>query len=315
MARQLAGRRGFALVGGVDLDPAHRGRDLGEVAYGEPLGVSVATDLGAALAELAPQVAVVCTGSSLERVAPTLEACLAAGAAVVSTTEELAWPWRERPELAARLDDAARAAGRALLGTGVNPGFAMDALPLALTAVCERVDAVVVRRVQDAARRRLPFQLKIGAGLSAEEFRARVVAGTVRHVGLAESVGMIAAALGWELDEITDSIEPRIAAGPVASPQLEVAAGRVCGLLQVGIGREGGRERVRLELDAHLGAPESYDEVEIAGSPALRSRVVGGLPGDLATAAVVVNAVPRVLAAPPGLVTMKDLPPPYCWPG
>lgn len=316
IARQVAARPGFELVGGVDVDAAKVGRDLGEVCgLAAPLGVAVSGDLAAALADLAPAAAVVSTGSSLERVAPTLEACLAAGAAVVSTTEELAYPWRERPALAARLDAAARRAGRALIGTGINPGFAMDALALTLTAVCERVDAVTVRRVQDAAHRRLPFQLKIGAGLAPEEFARRVAAGEVRHVGLAESIGMIAAGLGWELDEITDVIEPKIAERPTASEHLKVEAGQVCGLLQVGTGRQGDRTRVLLRLEAYLGAPESYDEVEIAGSPALRSRVVGGFPGDLATASVVVNTVARAVAAPPGLLTPKDLPPPYCWPG
>jgi len=326
VARQLAARPGFELVGAVDTRTDLVGRDVAEVcglidsAGGPsgvpvPLGRAVAGELSSALAALRPDAVVVCTSSSLERVVPTLEACLAAGAAVVSTTEELAYPWRERPDLARRLDAAARRAGRALLGTGVNPGFAMDALPLALTAVCERVDAVTVRRVQDAARRRLPFQIKIGAGLTPQAFAERVVSGQVRHVGLAESIAMIADALGWRLDEITDEIAPKIAERPVSSPQLAVEAGQVCGLIQAGTGRQGGRTRVRLELEAWLGAPESYDEVEIAGSPPLYSRVEGGIPGDIATASLTVNAIPRVLAAPPGLLTAKDLPPAYCWPG
>ncbi len=316
VARQLVRRAGFRLVGAVDTGPGLLGRELGEVLGGGAASeVRVTGELASALAELRPEAAVVCTSSSLERVAPTLEACLAAGAAVVSTTEELAYPWRERPELARRLDGAARRAGRALLGTGVNPGFAMDALPLVLTAACERVDAVSVRRVQDAAARRLPFQLKIGAGLAPAEFAARVASGEVRHVGLAESIGMIAGALGWTLDEVTDEIAPKLAERAVASSHLEVAAGQVCGLVQVGRGRQNGRTRVHLVLEAYLGAPESYDEVEIEGSPALRSRVVGGIPGDLATAALTVNAIPRVVAAPAGLLTVKDLPPAFCWPG
>lgn len=191
----------------------------------------------------------------------------------------------------------------------------MDALPLVFTAVCERVDAVTVRRVQDAARRRLPFQQKIGAGLTLEAFAGRVASGQVRHVGLAESIAMIADSLGWELDSITDEIAPVIAERPVASPQLAVEAGQVCGLLQVGTGRQGDRVRVRLELEAWLGAPASYDEVEIEGSPPLRSRVEGGIPGDVATTSLTVNAIPRALAAPPGLLTARDLPPAYCWPG
>ena len=315
IARQVGMRSGFELVGGVDLVPEKVGRDLGPICGLSELGIEVAGDLSAALASIRPDIAVVSTSSALEKVAATIEACLAAGVAVVSTTEELSFPWRERPELARRIDEAARAAGRAVLGTGVNPGFAMDALPLALSAVCERVDAVTVRRFQDASKRRLPFQRKIGAGLSVAEFEAKVASGGVRHVGLAESIGMLASAFGWTLDSVTDEIWPKIAAEPVASAELSVAAGQCSGVVQLGLGKEGDIVRVRLEFEAYLGAPESYDEVEIHGSPSLTSRVVGGIPGDLATASIVVNAIPRVLAAPPGLITMRDLPPAHWWPG
>lgn len=316
IARQVAARAGFELVGGVDLDPGKIGRDLGPIcSMGKVIGVAVSGDLGVALAEVNPDIAVVSTSSALEKVAGTIEACLAAGVAVVSTTEELSFPWRERPELAKRIDAAARAAGRAVLGTGVNPGFAMDTLPLALSAVCERVDGVIVRRIQDASKRRLPFQRKIGAGLVVEEFHAKVAAGGVRHVGLAESIGLLASAFGWILDSVTDEIWPKIAAEAVASPDLTVAAGDCSGVVQLGLGKEGEIVRVRLEFEAYLGAPESYDEIEILGSPALKSRIVGGIPGDLATASIVVNAIPRVLAAAPGLITMRDLPPAHWWPG
>jgi hypothetical protein len=316
VARQLAGRPGFDLVGGVDIDPAHAGKDLGTLCgLEEPLGIEVDADLEQTLERLWPQVIVVCTSSALASVAPTLEQCLAAGADVVSSTEELAFPWREQPALAEQLHDAAIQNGHTLLGTGVNPGFAMDTLPIALSAVCERVDAVHVRRVQDAGKRRGPFQRKIGAGLSAEEFARRVESGGVRHVGLAESIGMIADTFGWRLTRITDEIEPKIAAQPVASEEMAVEAGAASGLLQIGAGYEGNRVRVRLELEAYLGAPEDFDEVRISGTPDLTSRVLGGFPGDVATASVLVNAIPRAHAAPPGLLTMRDVPPVYCWPG
>ena len=316
VARQLAARRGFELVGGVDIDPAKVGRDVGQVCgLAEPLGLVVRDDLDGALAELAPDVAALCTSSSLERMTPTAESCLAAGAAVASSTEELMYPWREQPELAQRLDQAAMRAGLAILATGVNPGFAMDAHPLNLTSVCQRVDAIQVRRVQDAGLRRLPFQRKIGAGLTPEEFARKAEAGDVRHVGLAESIGLLAAAMGWTLDEITDEIEPVIVDEPVASDQVQVAAGQVAGVRQIGTGSENGRVRVRLEFVARIGEPESFDEVHVEGVPSLHSRIEGGIPGDVATASMVVNSIPRVLTAPPGLVTMKDLPPAYCWPG
>jgi 4-hydroxy-tetrahydrodipicolinate reductase len=316
VARQLLDRRGYELVGGVDLDPAKVGLDLGEICgLAEPLGMIIRDDLEEALAALEPAAAVLCTSSSLRRIVPAAETCLAGGAAVVSSTEELAYPWREQPEIAGRLDQAAKRAGRAILATGVNPGFAMDTYPLTLTAVCQRVDAIEVRRVQDAGQRRLPFQVKIGAGLAPEEFARLAARGDVRHVGLAESIGMIADAMGWVLDEVTDVLDPVIATEPVASRQIEVASGRVAGVRQVGTGRENGRTRVRLEFVASIGAPESFDEVSIEGLPALHSRIEGGIPGDVATASVLVNAIPRVVAAPAGLLTMMDLPPAYCWPG
>ena len=112
-----------------------------------------------------------------------------------------------------------------MLGTGVNPGFTMDALPITLTGVCERVDAIRVDRIQDARVRRLPFQQKIGAGLTREQFKRKVDDGSVRHVGLAESISMIADAMGWKLDKITDEIQPKIAIETVASEFLAVDAG------------------------------------------------------------------------------------------
>ncbi len=316
VARQLLARRGYELVGGVDLDPAKAGRDLGEVCgLPEPLGTEVRSDLGEALTALEPDLAALCTSSSLERMAPTVEACLEAGIPVASSTEELAYPWREQPEIAHRLDRAAKRAGLTVLATGVNPGFAMDAHPLNLTSVCQRVDSISVRRVQDAGLRRLPFQLKIGAGLTPEEFERKAAAGDVRHVGLAESIGMLADAMGWPLDKITDEIEPVVVAEPVASDQVQVATGQVAGVRQVGTGSQNGTVRVRLEFIARIGAPESFDEVQVEGDPSLHSRIEGGIPGDVATASMVVNAIPRVVSAQPGLLTMKDLPPAYCWPG
>jgi 4-hydroxy-tetrahydrodipicolinate reductase len=239
---------------------------------------------------------------------PELSTILAARAAIVSTTEELSYPFHAHERLARQLHARAKRAKVAVLGTGVNPGFAMDALPIMLSAACERVDRVLVRRVQDARIRRLPFQRKIGAGLTVSAFRKRVADGSVRHVGLTESIAMIAAALGWTLDRITDDIQPKLATVRVASDVVAVDAGCVCGIVQVGVGYRRRTPVVRLHLEAYLGAPETYDSVEIEGSPPLSMRIAGGIHGDVATAALVVNSIPKVLAAVPGLHTMRDLP-------
>jgi hypothetical protein len=309
VARQVADRPGFQVAGAVDLDPSKVGRDLGDViGLGRATQTGVTADLKAALATSKPDVVLLCTSSSLRSVWPQIEAILRSRRAIVSTTEELAYPWHTQKRLADAIDRLARKSKVAVLGTGVNPGFVMDALPIMLTAVCESVNRVAIDRIQDARHRRLPFQQKIGAGLTVAEFRARVDAGTVRHVGLTESVAMIAAALGWTLDRITDDIAPRVAETTVSSNQLTVQQGRVCGLVQDGVGYRKGDPLIRLHMEAYLGAPESYEAIEIDGHPKLTMKIPGGVHGDIATASVVVNSIPKVLAAPPGLHTMLSLP-------
>jgi hypothetical protein len=308
IVKQIASRPGLKIVGAIDIDSAKVGRDLGEVAgLSKRLGIRVQSDAAKTLKSAKPHVVIHCTSSSLERVMPQLEAILAAKAAIVSTTEELAYPFRMHGPQAKRLDTLAKKSKVALLGTGVNPGFAMDALPIALSAACERVDGIVVHRMQDARIRRLPFQQKIGAGLTREQFAKKVKDRSVRHVGFTQSIAMIADALGWKLDRITDDIQPKIADHEVASELLAVDPGYVCGIIQDGVGYRNRKPVIRLHLEAYLGAPETYDAVEIDGSPKLSMRFAGGIHGDIATASIVVNSIPRVLAASPGLHTMRDL--------
>jgi 4-hydroxy-tetrahydrodipicolinate reductase len=230
--RQVATRRGFKVVGGIDVDPAKVGKDLGDIAgLDRTLRVRVTDDPVAAIKKAKPDVVVLCTRSSLRAVTPQIETVLKLRVPIVSTTEELAYPYRTHRPLARKIDALARRAKVAVVGTGVNPGFVMDALPIMLTGVCERVDAVRIDRVQDASVRRLPFQQKIGAGLTVAQFKELVAAGTVRHVGLTESIAMIADALGWKMRKITDTIEPKVAQIRVASDYLTVQAGLVCGLV------------------------------------------------------------------------------------
>jgi 4-hydroxy-tetrahydrodipicolinate reductase len=316
IARQLATRPGFKIVGGIDIDPAKVGRDLGEVVgLNTRLRVKVQDNAAKALKAAEPDVVVHCTSSSLRQVMPQIEAILKTKTAVVSTTEELAYPGYTHIRQARLIDGWAQKAKVAVLATGVNPGFAMDALPIALTAVCDRVDRVVVSRIQDARRRRLPFQQKIGAGLTTEQFQRKVEEGTVRHVGMTESIAMIADALGWTLDRISDDVQPKLASVTISSDFLAVDPGYVCGIVQDGIGYREDQPAIRLHFEAYLGAPDTYDAVEIEGSPGLSMKIAGGIQGDVATASIVVNSIPKVLAAAPGLRTMRDLPLPSFFSG
>ncbi len=315
---QIAARGGMQSVCAIDLDPQKIGKTLGEIAASDApslQNVSVRGDMEAALREIRPDVAVLCTSSSLPRVWPQIETIARAGVPIVSTTEELAFPSGPNAHFTAQLDALARECGVGIVGTGVNPGFVMDTLPVLLSGACERVEKIRVERVQDAGARRLPFQLKIGAGLSVEEWQRKADEGSVRHVGLRESIAMIAHALGWNLERISDEISPQIAEEPVSSPHLSVAAGQVCGMKQDGVGYQNGEAVIELHMEAYLGAPQSYEMTRIAGSPALEMRIDGGVAGDIATAAVVINTLPKIVSAPAGFHTMLSLPLPSFYRG
>ena len=308
VAQEIARRPGFKIVGGIDNDPAKIGRDVGDVA-GLPgrIGVRVERD-ASRIRKMKPHVVVLCTDSRMKAVVPQLEAILRAKAAVISTSEELAYPTYTNVRHAAKIDKWAKKAKVAVLGTGVNPGFVMDSLPIALTAACQRVDRISVSRIQDARNRRLPFQQKIGAGLTTEQFQKRVEEGDFKHIGFTESIAMIADSLGWTLDRISDKVEPKLAQVTISSEFLAVDPGYVCGIVQEGIGYRKKEPAIRLYMEAYLGAPDTYDLIEIDGSPRLSVKIAGGVHGDTATAAIVVNSIPKVLAAAPGLHTMLDMP-------
>lgn len=307
IARLASTKSDIDIVGAVDL--LNVGRDLGEIAgIKRKLGVAISNDVESILNQHKPNVVLHATSSSLKDVYSQLEAVIKAGVNIVSTCEELSYPYRKAPELSTAIDRIAKEHRVTVLGTGVNPGFLMDTWPLFMTGVCQDVERVKVVRIQDASPRRLPFQKKIGAGKTIEEFNRLVEAGTLRHVGLAESIAMIAAGLRWELDDIREVIEPILAEAEVHSNSMTIKPGFVIGVRQQGIGSRNGKELIILEFQACIGAKEQYDGVYLTGTPNMEVIIKGGTHGDLATAAIVINSIPRVVQSPPGLMTMKDLP-------
>ena len=226
----------------------------------------------------------------------------------VSSSEELFWPFDRDPGFCERVDAAARAAGVAVVGTGVNPGFVMDLFPVVLAnAVVARVDRVDVSRSVDAGRRRGPLQKKVGAGLTTEAFREREAAGGFGHIGMVESAKALAAGLGWHGAEVTETFGPHLADADHQTEFATVRAGDVAGIHQTATVTVDGEERATLTLTMAVGAPDE-DRVTIAGDPPLAVVVEGGTFGDTATVAAVVNAASKVAASRPGLRTVLDLP-------
>lgn len=309
IARLMREKSAIEICGAIDTDPAKVGRDLGDVvgAADAPWGVKISADAKDVL-EQAADVVIHSTSSALPKVMDQLLACLEAESCIVSTCEELSYPYRTYPELAAKLDAAAKDWGVALVGTGVNPGFVMDKLLITLAAVSQRVEHAKALRIVDASKRREPLQRKIGAGMTVEEFREKVAAGIIKHVGLPESVAMVADSLNLPVEEITETIEPVVAQQRVQTEFLTVEAGQAAGVHQIARGLHDGKELVYLELQMYVGAKDPADSVELKGHPNISLIIPGGSHGDIATASVVVNSIPVILDAPAGLRTSRDLP-------
>jgi len=307
IARLLLRKKGLRIVGAIDASPEKIGMDLGEVIGAEKtLGVSVSGDSERLLSTVDADIALHATSSFLKETYPQLIQLIKHEVNVISTCEELSYPYVVDASLALKLDKLARKHGVTVLGTGINPGFLMDLLPIVLSGACQEVRHIKVERVIDAAKRRLPFQKKIGAGLSSEEFKdmieKRMITG---HVGLEQSIAMIADALGLKIQRI--EVKP---AKPVESREIRVDKGKVAGLTQSAYGLIDEEVFVTLVFKAYIGAEEEYDSITIEGTPNITQKITPCIHGDLSTAAIIVNSIPKVLNAPPGLKTMKDLPVP-----
>lgn len=315
-ARAILEKKGLELVGAVDIAPEKTGKDLAEIiGMSGKLGIRVSADAGALFKKTRPDAAVHTTRSFFRDVYPQLEEAARAGINVVSSTEELLYPQLRNPKLAARLDRVARRSGATLLGTGVNPGFVMDTLALVLSGVAREVRSIRITRRVDASTRRMPLQRKVGAGMSVSEFRAQVKAGKLGHIGLLESMALVAAGLGWKLDTMREKVEPVVAESPRRTKFFRVAKGEVCGLKHSAAGLRNGRTLIAMDLRMYIGAENPQDAIEIDGDPPLHLFIQGGVAGDVATVASLINAIPRVVEAEPGLKTMLDLPIPRAYTG
>lgn len=305
-ARLIDERKNLELIAAVDIDPGKVGKDAGEViGLDRSLGFEVQQKLEQVAADA--EVVVHTTNSYFDQFAPQVLEILAAGYDIVSTSEELSFPWLDHADEAARIDTAAKNAGKTVLGTGVNPGFLMDSLPLFITSISQQVDHIDVTRVINASKRRGPFQAKIGSGMSVDAFNAKMAEGRMGHVGLPESVAMLFDTLGRKLVRFENSVEPVVAEQAVKTDFFDVEPGQARGLHQTGRAFTEDGEFVSLTFRAALDEEPDGDTITVTGRPDLTVRLQG-TNGDLATVAMAVNAIRRTRDAAPGLVTMRDLP-------
>ncbi len=310
VVRLCLNRPEIEIVGAVDAHPSKAGLDLGEATNaGRTLGITVAYEAEPLLKDIYADVVIHSTGSSLTTVYPQIMSIVSSEKSVVSSCEELSFPWVRYAEISRKLDRRARETGVRVLGTGVNPGFVMDFLPLVLATACHQVRSVHVERVVDVASRRMQLQRKVGVGLSVEGFQRGANEGTIGHVGLRESVFMVADSLGWRLDDVEETLEPIVARGHHKTEYFSVERGYVRGLRQSARGLSAGREVVKLDWEMSVGATDPRDVIRIDGEPPVEVRIPGSLQGDQATAAIMANCIPAMARSRAvGLLTMRDMP-------
>ncbi|MGM0410572.1 MAG: 2,4-diaminopentanoate dehydrogenase [Bacillota bacterium] len=317
IAKLVNSKKDMKMVGAIDKDPAKIGKDLGEIIDSNNLGVEVVDEFN--YSKENADLAVIATSSFTEVVFPMIKEAVEAGLNVVTIAEEMAYPQAQNPELAKKIDDLAKENGVSVLGTGINPGFVLDTLILAMTGVCLDVEKIEASRINDLS----PFGPTVmetqGVGTTPEEFEKGLEDGSiVGHIGFQESVKMIADSLELELDEIKETREAIISNTHRETPHVTVEPGMVAGCKHIAYGMKDGEEVIVLEHPQQI-HPEKEDVdtgdyINIIGDPDVNLSIKPEIPGGKGTQAVAVNMIPPVVEAKKGLVTMKDLRVPYFLP-
>ncbi len=319
MAAMVFEKNDMEIVAAIDTHPAKVGKDIGDILGLPSSGVIVTDDPREGFSNK-PDIALIATSSFLKDVFPNIKYALENNAAVITIAEEMAFPWAASEALAAEIDLIAKKQGKAVLGTGINPGFVLDTLIISLTGICREVKHIHGKRVNNLA----PFGPTVmrtqGVGTTPGEFNEGLASGEiVGHVGFRQSAMLIGKALGWEIDEVVEDRQPIITNVQRATKYVKVAPGNVAGCRHTARAYSNGKEVIFLEHPQQV-CPEAEgiktgDYITIDGDPPVNLAIEPEIPGGTGTIAIAVNMVPLVLKGAPGLLTMADLPVPRGIPG
>jgi 4-hydroxy-tetrahydrodipicolinate reductase len=296
----------LGLAGLVDLDPAKLGKTLPDLLP----GTAASTPVVDSLAKVSgADVAVLCTTSFFDKIAPLVRECMKHKLHVTSSCEEMLWPAYRHAELGKQIDAEAKAAGVALLGTGVNPGYVMDLFAVQISSMLTKVTKVTCLRRVDALKRRLPLQQKVGSTMTVEQFNGLKAKGQIGHKGLAESIAMLATGLGRTVKpgSVHEELHPVLADREIECGLGIIEPGRVRGMHNTGAWSGEGLA-IQLDLLMACDEPNPRDEITLEGPVPLKVTVPGSTPGDSATVAALINTARLLPKVSPGLKTMLDLP-------
>jgi hypothetical protein len=304
------------LVGAIVTNPAKEGKTVGEL-LGRDCDVTMTTDFASVLAKK-PDVVCICTQSNLDEITGQVEPTVKAGCNVLCIAERLAYPWASDPAWADRFDALAKEHEVSILGTGVNPGFVLDALIVMWSSICLRVDRIEAQRINDLSPFGPTVMASQGVGTTVAQFEAGIADGTiVGHIGFQESINLIAKALGWKIDEIVETREPIVSTVERSTAHVHVAPGDVCGCRHIGKGYSAGELKIELvhpqQIHPELEGVDTGDYIRIFGDPTVQMVNAPEIPGGKGTYASTGNYIPLMSAAPAGMLTVVDMPLPRFW--
>lgn len=318
MARMLLNKKGIDIVGVCDMHPQRVGKSIFEVLgidRGIREDVIIRKNIDEVISEKSCDICLCATDSFTKNAFPRLKYVLEKKINVISTAEEMAYPKANNPELAEELDRIARENGVTILGTGINPGLIMDLLVVCLTGCMTDVTHIEAKRINSLSPFGPAVMEEQGVGLKENEFLDKVGSGELAgHVGFRESVNMIADALGWKLDNFSQQMAPIITSVDRKSPHGFAASGDVAGVNMTGQGYVDGSVKIDMihpqQIEPELEGTYTGDYITIKGTPEVNMSIKPEVDGGLGTIAMVVNMIPHVINAAPGLKTMIDLPVP-----
>ncbi|SHF14660.1 4-hydroxy-tetrahydrodipicolinate reductase [Marinitoga hydrogenitolerans DSM 16785] len=313
IARNILSKYELELVGVHDT--RYVGKDIGELLEMGEIGLKVYDSPEKMLDETNPDLVIIATNSFVEVVKEQIIMAAKKHINVITIAEEMAYPFYTHPEEAEEMDSLARRYGVSILGTGINPGFVLDTLILALSGAALNVEQIKAARINDLS----PFGPTVmetqGVGTTVEEFEEGIKTGKiVGHIGFEQSIYMIADALGWNIDKIEQTREPIISNVLRETKYVRVEPGMVAGCNHIARAYMNGKLVIELkhpqQVRPELENVDTGDYIEIIGDPNLNLSIKPEIPGGKGTIAVATNMIPSVIEAESGLLSMADLPVP-----
>ena len=316
MAEMLVLKQGVDIVGVCDLNPSLVGKDVFEVLnVKKDQSVKITNNIDDLLKKTKADLCLIATDSFVKSTHEKIIKVLSHGINVISTAEEMAFPMANEPKLALEMDAVAKAHHVTVLGTGINPGFIMDLLVVALSGTMKTVDFIEAKRVNSLSPFGPAVMHEQGVGISMEEYNQRNQDGSLAgHVGFKESVSMIASAIGVKLDDFKQQMKPIVTSIDRKSPYGEAKKGCLAGINMTGQGYVKDSVFINMihpqQIEPEMEGTHTGDYITLKGVPNINMSITPEIDGGIGTIAMCVNMIPHVINARPGLKTMIDLPVP-----